>query len=225
MTLVQAFTVPDDQPLADDRNGILRLSHEGIMFHRTPCAVIRNSIVDPVTGSISVRFLCEWIATDYDGHSTLHPECVDVTLHKPSPVDVSPLTVRWHEVLTSKNESIHQGLGYSFNFFDSLGDGYARGLFTKNYHDPGGAEARAVRSISPGDIVKFTIDATRDRCVATLGQVLPLPVEWMHFKSHGLDIPNKWSLMCFDGIRGRLCYIRFEDQMNRIPSLVVIDVE
>jgi hypothetical protein len=226
MTLIQVFTIPDDQPLAGNTHGILRLSHEGIMFHRTPCAVIRNSIVDPVTGFISMRFLCQWVTIDYDGLGTLHPECVDVTLPKPSPVGVSPITVRWHEVLTSRNEPIHQDLGRSYNFFDSLGDGYARGLFTKSHHYPGVAEAHVVRSVSLGEIVKFTIDATRDRCMATLGQGLPLPVEWMHFKLHGMDILNRSSLMRFDGIRGRLCYIRFEeDQMVRVPSLVVIDVE
>jgi hypothetical protein len=40
VTIIQAFTVPDDQPLANNRNGILCLSHEGLLFQEAPGAVI-----------------------------------------------------------------------------------------------------------------------------------------------------------------------------------------
>jgi hypothetical protein len=219
MTIIQAFTVPDDdQPLADNRYGILRLSHEGILFQEDPDIVIRNSIVDPITGSIGVRFLSQWHELHSDG---LHPKCVDVTLHKPSSVNVSPITVRWHAVLTSENgPPLHLDLDFHHHFFDALGDGYARGLFTEYCHyaaDPDTDCNPRNRSA----VVKFTIDATRERCVATLGPFVPLPVEWKHFNN--MDV---WDcdLIQFDSIRGRLYYVRFEEK-KKDQFLVVIDVE
>ena len=104
-----------------------------------------------------MRFLCKW--TDFNG-GAIHPTCVDVTLYTSSPVYVSPIIVRSHAVLTSENEPLHQGLGFSsYRLCDSLGDGC---LFWKTYRDPSGEEE------SQDAIVKFTIDATRDCCVATL---------------------------------------------------------
>ncbi|KAF8556336.1 hypothetical protein OG21DRAFT_656539 [Imleria badia] len=209
MTLIQAFTVPDDQPLANNRNGTtLRLTHEGTMSHRSPSAVIRNSIVDPITGSIGVRFLCQWI--DHDG---FHPKCVDVTLPKPSLVDVSPITVHWHGVRTNENRPLHdhQDGAWGYKFLSSLGDGYARGLFTQHYGYPASGDAC---SANREGVVKFTIDATRDCCVATLSECLPLPMEW------NMNPQDRSISVCFDGIRGRLCYIEEEYRV-----LVVIDFE
>ena len=164
MMLIQAFTVPDDQPLAGDRNGILHLSHEGILFQESPCAVIWNSIVDPITGSVSVRFLSQWNDLPSNG---LHPKCVDVTLHKPSPVDVSPITVRWHAVLTSENgPPLHWDLDFHHHFFDTLGDGHARGLFTKLSHYPADADTEVHPSyINRSAVVKFKINATQECCI------------------------------------------------------------
>ena len=165
MTIIQAFTVPDDKPLAGNRIGILHLSHKGILFQRTPDTVIQNSIVDPATGTIGVRFLSQWHELCSDG---LHPKCVDVTLHKPSPADVSPITVRWHAALTSENgPPLHRDLDVHHHFFDALGDGYARGLFTEYCYYA--ADAASDTGVNRSAIVKFTIDATQERCVATLG--------------------------------------------------------
>ena len=217
MTLIQAFTVPDDQPLAENRNGILRLTHEGISFQRVPCALIRNSIVDPITGSIGVRFLCHWM--DYDA---LRPKCVDVTLHKPSPVDVTPMTVCWHAVITRENGPIHRSLLSNFHhvlFFDSSGDGYTRGLFTTFDHYPEDADPDTF-GLNQSAVVKFTIDATQECCVATLGQNFPLPAEWKQFNCIR---PEDHGWIRFDAIRGRLFYIRFEGKKKKV--LVVIDVE
>jgi len=99
-------TLPDDPPLGETKGGVLRLSHEGILSHEAPRIVIRNSIVDPVTGSIGVRFLDR----SWDDHvgDCLHPECIDVTLHKQSPVDASPITVRRRTVITRVNGPLSQ---------------------------------------------------------------------------------------------------------------------
>ena len=218
MTLIQAFTVPDDQPLAGDRNGSLRLSHEGILFQEPPCAVIRNSIIDPITGSIGVRFLSQWDELRSEG---LHPKCVDVTLHKPSPANVSPITSRWHAVLASENGlPLHRDLNVQFHFFDALGDGHARGLFTDHCYYAADPDTDANHN-NQSAVVRFMIDATQECCVATLGPFFPLPVEWKHFNSMGVF---ECDTIQSDCIRGRLFYVRFEKKRKR-RFLVVIDVE
>jgi hypothetical protein len=218
MTIIQAFTVPDDdQPLADNRYGILRLSHEGILFQEAPDTVIRNSIVDPITGSIGVKFLSQW----HEARSGLRPKCVDVTLHKPSPVDVSPITVRWHAVLTSENgPPFHRNFDFHYHFFDALGDGYARGLFTDYCHYAADPNTDVHRN-NQSAVVKYTIDATQECCVATLGPFVPLPVEWKHFNYIAMSNSDP---IHFDGIRGRLFYVRFQEKRKN-QILVVIDVE
>jgi hypothetical protein len=57
-TVVQAFTIPGDQRPVEHGKGQLRLSHEGIFSSDdTVFAVIRNSVVDPITGAISMKLL------------------------------------------------------------------------------------------------------------------------------------------------------------------------
>ena len=218
--LIQAFTVPDDdQPLDENRKGVLRLSHEGISFQGVPYAVIRNSIVEPITGSIGVRFLCRWMECNI-----VHPKCVDVTLHKPSPVDVTPMTVCWHAIVTRDYGPIYRRprFGPNYNhilFLDSSGDGYTRGLFTAfaYYPEDGNPDPYCLNRSA---VAKFTIDATQECCVATPGEFVPLPAEWKHF-NHIRPGDNGW--IRFDAIRGRLFYIRYEKNKNQV--LVVIDVE
>ena len=222
MTLMQAFTTPDDPPLGETQGGVLRLSHEGISFHQAPRIVIRNSIVDPVTGSIGIRFLDRsW--DDHDG-DCLHPECIDVTLHKQSPVDVSPITVRRHTVITRVNEPLCQEYWCRSIFWDSLADGYARGLFTHrcdhSYPDT------AICHNKQSAIVKFTIDATQDYCVVTLCRFFfPLPVEWeRHRCSRGFpDNYRRCWQVYFDCIRGKAWHIRLMGKDNML--LDVLDVE
>ena len=56
--LVQAFTVPDDQHPVENGDGEIRLSHVGIHSgDKTVFAVIRNPVVDSITGAISVKLL------------------------------------------------------------------------------------------------------------------------------------------------------------------------
>ena len=48
-------------------------------------------------------------------------------------------------------------------------------------------------------VVKFTIDATQDKCVALIGEPSPI-----RDRPAGRGLPF-WML--FDGVRGRLCYM------------------
>jgi hypothetical protein len=54
--VVQAFTVPDDP--VENGLGVLHLTHEGKLECWAPgLDVIRNSVIDPLTGSVGVRLL------------------------------------------------------------------------------------------------------------------------------------------------------------------------
>ncbi|KAI9457378.1 hypothetical protein HD554DRAFT_2143028 [Boletus coccyginus] len=221
MTLIQAFTAPDDPPLGENKGGVLRLSHEGILFHRAPRIVIRNSIVDPVSGSIGVRFLDR----SWDRHTGLHPECIDVTLHHPSPVDVSPITFHWHTVVTRVNEPLCPDFWCRSVFWDSFADGYARGLFTHRC-DHSTRPDVAICHEKRSAIVKFTIDATGDYCVATLCRFFfPLPAEWeRHRCSRGFpDNYRRCWRIHFDCIRGKAWHIRVMGKDDLL--LDVLDVE
>ncbi|KAI9457373.1 hypothetical protein HD554DRAFT_1780831 [Boletus coccyginus] len=222
-TLIQAFTAPDDPPLGENNlGGVLRISHEGILFHRAPCVVIRNSIVDPITGSIGVRFLdqsCGYIVR------CLNLECIDVTLHKPSLVDVSPITFHWHTVVTRVNEPLCQDFWCKSNFWDSLADGYVRGLLT-HHCSRSTYPNTAICHEKQSAIIKFTIDATRDCCVATLCRFLfPLPVEWERHRCLR-EFPDndraQWGVY-FDCIRGKARHIRVMGKNDLL--LDVLDVE
>ena len=221
VTLIQAFTVPNDQLLGDNRNGVLRLSHKGIMFDKVPSAVIRNSIVDPISGTIGVRFLSLWGS---DPPSGPLPRCIDVTLHKPSPVDVSSITVGYHTVLTNEHRPrLRQDLDFEYHFFDALGNRHMRGLFTKCRHYAADADTDP-HHYSQSAVMKFTFDATQECWVATLSLFFPLLAEWKYF--HRMD-RLEWDLDCtgmyFDGICGRLFYGWFEEMKKQV--LVVMDVE
>ena len=133
---------------------------------------------------------------------------------------MSPITVRWHAALTSENgPPLHRDLDVHHHFFDALGDGYARGLFTEYCYYA--ADAASDTGVNRSAVVKFTIDATQERCVATLGPFVPLPAEWKHLNC--MDVQDRDSIQ-IDGIRGRLFYVRFEEKKKK-QFLVVIDVE
>ena len=222
---MRAFTVPGDPPLGENKGGVLRLSHEGISSYWPPCMVIRNSIVDPVTGSIGVRFLDRsLVCGSHIRDDCLHPECIDVTLHKPSPVDVSPITVRRHTVITRVNEPLCRYFWCRSIFWDSLADGYVRGLFTHRCDHETDRNTAICKKRSA--IVKFTIDATQDYCVATLCRFFfPLPAEWeRHRCSRGFPDNHQrcWQIY-FDCIRGKAWHIRVMGKDDLL--LDVLDVE
>ena len=147
VTLIQAFTVPNDQLLGDNRNGVLRLSHKGIMFDKVPSAVIRNSIVDPISGTIGVRFLSLWGS---DPPSGPLPRCIDMLL----------ITVGYHTVLTNEHRPrLRQDLDFEYHFFDALGNRHMRGLFTKCCHYAANADTDP-HHYSQSVVIKFTFDAT-----------------------------------------------------------------
>jgi len=207
--LVQAFTVLDDQRHVENGKGELRLSHEGIFSSDADSfIVIRNSVVDPITGDIGVKIL-----ERHTGCRVFPPTCLGLTLHKPSPDDVLPITFDRHPVLI-KRDATHDDPGilgnwHGFDGFDTSDDGYARGWF-KYTHRRSKTECL--------NAAKFTIDATQDRCVAVLSQFSS--AEWdaiMYPILHGKDN------VVLDSVRGRLSYVDNKDSGGQ--AIVVLDLE
>jgi hypothetical protein len=203
-TVVQAFTVPDDQRPVEHGKGQLRLSHEGIFSSDdTVFAVIRNSVVDPITGAISVKLLERHTRSD-----GLRATCINLTLDTPSPDDVSPITINRHRVLIKGAVSTNDHFGFCDEYCDISDDGYARGLFTPD------------RYCSPKScgVVKFTIDATQDRCVAVLSQFSG--VEWNAIVPPLANSSRENFRVLLDGVRGKLSYVDTKDSY-----VAVVDIE
>ena len=205
--LVQAFTIPDHQRPVENGKGELRLSHEGIFSSdKTVIAVIRNSVVDPITGAISVKLLEQHLG-DRDFQATA---CIDLTLDKPSPDDVSPITIGRQPVLIKGDAPTHDYIGFCHEYYDISDDGYARGLFMLHRH---------CSSTESFGVVKFTIDATQDPCVAVLSQFSG--TEWdAVFPVEYFSLENASAL---DGVRGRLSYVNNQDSDDQ--AIIVVDIE
>ena len=183
-TLIQAFTVPIDSRPVRNGAGVLRLSHEGV----TPgilwsSDLIRNSIVDAISGATTIRLLHR-LCKDH----SLHLFCTDLTLHtgRHSSTDtILPMIIDRHDIAHVNHVYNDPGDCY----VESSDDGHARGFW--RFFMPHDAPNR----IHP--VIRFTIDASQDRCVAVLGQTLR--PQWRQIG----DLP--WGRrILFDGVRGRL---------------------
>ena len=207
--VVQAFTVPDDYRPVDNGKGELRLSHEGILSGgKEVFNVIRNSVVDPTTGDISVKILERYV----HAHDFPHT-CIDLTLHKPSQDDVSPITIDRHSVLI-EGDAPTPGDSWKLcrDCYDiDISDGYARGWFTQDHSCP---------PVESFDAVKFTIDATQDRCVAVLSKFSGL--EWNTIVLPILRSSPEKANVVLDSVRGKLSYVD-KDYGRRV--IVVVDIE
>ena len=210
--LVQAFVVPDDQRHVENGKGELRLSHEGMFSSdKDSFVVVRNSVVDPITGAISVRILERYINSD-----VFPPTCIDLTLHKPSPNDVSPITIDRHCVLIkgdvptlNRDEPVIHGICHDFYDFDTSDGGHTRGWFQRTHRcSPTGSL----------DAVKFTIDATQDRCVAVLSKFSS--AEW---DTIAFPILHEKADVVLDAVRGKLSYVDKKNSDDQV--IVVVDLE
>ena len=111
-----------------------------------------------------------------------------------STAEVSPIAIEWHHVTVSRGIPWHLNDNLITTLFTVSDNGYARGLYT--LENP---------KTDHGVIVKFTINATQDRCVVVLGEVSP--VQWSNIVAPGNPgrlTCNKYSerLGMLDGVRG-----------------------
>ena len=186
-TLFQAFTTP-----VHNSTGVLRLSHEGVIpGHVKNLDLIRNSIVDPVSGATSIRLLHQFFEDD-----NLHFSCIDLVLPRHSSADtVLPITIDVQEVAHVHHAPFLLTICQRC-YIESSDDGHVRGIWRIVMpHGPSGEVS------SPFPTIRFSIDASGDKCVAVLGQIL-VP-QWRQI----YDPPWSRSLF-FDVVRGRLYYER-----------------
>ena len=69
--------------------------------------------------------------------------------------------------------------------------------------------------------MKFTIDATQDRCVAVLSQFSG--VEWDTIGLPYKNFPPENDSVLLDGVRERLCYVTNKDADDQ--AIVVVNIE
>ncbi|KAG6377958.1 hypothetical protein JVT61DRAFT_14752 [Boletus reticuloceps] len=94
-SVIQVFTLPDDQCPAENGKRVLRLTHEGIFLSRDAIfAIMRNTAVDTTTGTTTITYL------ERDPkHGSFRSICINLILEKPSPDNVLPARIKWHHLL------------------------------------------------------------------------------------------------------------------------------
>jgi hypothetical protein len=189
-TLIQAFTIPaHPHPVRND-TGVLRLSHEGVVpgFLQN-LDLIRNSVVDADSGATIIRLLHQYFEGD-----SLHFSCIDLALTRHSSTDaVLPIIINSHDIAYANH--CWFGVYRSHKrYIESSDDGHARGFWRFFVpHD-------APMNLHPNRaIMRFTIDASGDKCVAVLGRI-------RHPQWKEIEDPRRSTCVLFDGVRGRLYY-------------------
>ena len=143
--LIQAYTIPDDNQPHE-----LRLSHETVSCDSlSSWFLLRNSVVDPATGSTSLRFLNRRFVQQF--------LCTDFALPANSSGDILPISIDTHAVLAM--DSVQFGM--HSKFIQASPDGFARGFCEVDFMSTGSR------------VRKFTIDATGERCVGVVGDLCP----------------------------------------------------
>ncbi|KAH0834286.1 hypothetical protein J3R83DRAFT_11655 [Lanmaoa asiatica] len=188
LNLIQAFTLPADPHPAGSETGILHLSHEGIIPNRLAnLALARNSIIDSITESTSLRFL--QLQPEGD---RLYFSCVDLMLPKSLSDIVLPLSIEVSDIFTVEDgiyDPLMSPCGY---YIEASDDGHARG-FCRNH---------AGNDLwSSTWITKFTVDATGEKCFAAVGRASL--ARW----ADNDDLPC-FSAPSFNGVIGRFCYLK-----------------
>ena len=209
-TLLQAFILPDPH-LVHNGKGILRLSHEAVMPGRLQIFdLVRNSIMDAVSGTTNIRLLHQF----FDGDN-LTFSCIDLTLPNRSVMDaVVPMNIDIHEFAHVNRRwfSLYTDRTCYIEFSD---DGHVRGFW--RFFVPH-VTSGSMRSSCP--VMRFTIDASQDRCVAVLGRIMA--PQWKQVA----DPPQARNIM-FDGVRGMLCYDKrwYTRGVDDDEPTVVIDIK
>ncbi|KAF8554425.1 hypothetical protein OG21DRAFT_1095400 [Imleria badia] len=199
--LFRAFVVPDLAALLD-RNGVgeLRLTHEVAIPTALPSfTLLRNSIIDPVTGSVNIRFLqVTPNIQNYGDHKDMW--CLDLTLPKPvSATDVLPISIRSQHLFESRWTSVR---------CTASDDGYVRGLLLTHQGPP------------PYDYIadrKFSIDASGEECTAAISDSSQCPV----------NLPRSQHIVTFDGRRGQIHYSRvmpvnLDNIVNQVVTISLV---
>ena len=207
--LVQAYIVPSEKELHLSQ---LRPSHQAIITYNRPVlyntscvhhkpwrcgwSLLRDSVVDPITGSTHLRLLHTY---PHDSDAEQRFDCVDFTLPANSTEVILPMSIETH--LLFDIPDFYPYLGGQL--VEASPEGFAQGLCI----------------ISPEDteshIRKFSIDATGERCVGVVGSS-HLP--WPHANLHD-------SSQLFDYTRGRMLYTTFHGFAYSDLAVGVVEFE
>ncbi|KAF8547148.1 hypothetical protein OG21DRAFT_1607513 [Imleria badia] len=198
VTLIQAFTVPSIR----NGKGVLRLSHEGVSEHHfDEAALLRNSIVDSITGTTNVRLLVH-----LDVNHGLNVTWGDLTLLKPSGNDVLPMTIVMNEEFR-KHKKPYKRLSPRDCCFhiDCSEGGHLRGFCID--------DSSSKKNLP---VMKFTVDVTQEECTLEIGEFLR--PNWRHIKD------PKYRSSCFlDAASGRFGFIKtYRGEKAIVP---VVDIE
>ncbi|KAF8449359.1 hypothetical protein L210DRAFT_2661229 [Boletus edulis BED1] len=193
--VIEAYVIPDDKETNE-----LRLTHETMTDMPSPVwwFLLRNPVVDPITGSTHLRFL---LLSPYN-FDQFRFVCADMTLPANSTENVLPL-------LLDADATTMGPMPYSYivrpELIQSSADGFARGLGLQ----PG----------IPGKLYigRFGIDATGEQCMVDVGRMSSIPV--------AADM-SCWERASFDGTSGRLCGVTVPtaDSPGNYTAMV-LDVE
>ncbi|KAF8554421.1 hypothetical protein OG21DRAFT_1497068 [Imleria badia] len=186
--LVRAFVVPESAILPDRTEfGELRLTHKlevAIPTYYPMFSLLRNSIVDPVTGSVNIKLLRVTPNTQIGGGQK-DMSCLDLTLPGPiSTNDVLLISIRSQHLLESACTSV---------WYTASDDGYIRGLLLTE-SGPSIFLDTSVR--------KFSIDASKEECIMAVSDSCP----------H--DWPEAPGNVVFDGARGRIHYFQLGNEVK-----------
>ncbi|KAG6374750.1 hypothetical protein JVT61DRAFT_4126 [Boletus reticuloceps] len=192
--IIEAYVIPDDKETHE-----LRLTHETtITDMQSPVRwlLLRNPVVDPITGSTHLRFLL-YSSCGYNFQLV----CADITLPANSTENVLPLLLDAHAVTM-------RPMSYSYivrtELIQSSADGFARGLDLET------------RIPDKFYISTFGIDATGERCMVDVGHMSSISV--------AADM-GYWQRASFDGTSGRLCFtVPTADSPGNYTAMV-LDVE
>jgi len=201
-TVIQVFTLPPHGSSLKNGKRVLCLTHEGVMEDIPPVdAEFLKPLVDPVTRATHLRLL------DYtDRTRDVQVARIDLTLPKPRPGDVSPMTAEiQHYRLPKEGEPTYTHGTYS-QHVDVSEEGHVRGFYW----------GRQFRVCESERVMKFTIDTRQDEWVINCGKLSP--PEWSHLGDMGFDR----SIM-FDGMRGKICF--FDPVLCNNENIVVVDIE
>ncbi|KAF8442312.1 hypothetical protein L210DRAFT_3204892 [Boletus edulis BED1] len=167
IVLIRAFVIPDSA--LPHNIGELRLTHEAIVrasSYLCRSSLLRNSIVNPATGSVNIRLLN--VTIPRTNREQKHMSCLDLTLPKPvsNTDDVLPISVHTQHLFGSTWTYEHH----------SISDGYGLGLLLTETR-PSFVQINSAR--------KFTIDASKEECTLAVGDPCPIPVEYFHVAFDG----------------------------------------
>ena len=178
--LLQAFVVPDVAILLD-KTGVseLRLTHVVIPTAFRSLNLLRNSKVDPVTGSVNIKLL--YITPNFligRAQQHMHMSCLDLTLPQPaSTLDVLPISIRSQHLFDSWWTTVR---------YTTSDNGYVRELLLTN--------------LAPYsfviDVRKSSIDASGEECAIVITNSWPV------------DLVRESDAVAFaSGGNGRSCLI------------------